>query len=279
VPNDLPDWTPPGNPVLIDSALGVLPGTPVTHTGIKVPTATQTIVVVGTDQTFFAGGGHVDLTGEVTHQTYGGSEVFETSPSTIPIDGVLYFRYIPQDTTLSAVYDATDAVNVNFWMFAFPTAAAMTVMNTIRTVLEDSLGDLVYASAEAGTSPVVGVSLSQASPAPWQVPDYVAAGTVAVTGGTDFTLLAATTGKSWRVFDCLFDTNSGSIVVLELWDGPSASGTKIGEAIQASQNNRPMRVNLGGAKLTSGKALVGKCTFIAVGSSLFYTIPRSLVTP
>jgi hypothetical protein len=40
-----------------------------------------------------------------------------------------------------------------------------------------------------------------------------------------------------------------------------------------------MRVNLGGAKLTSGKALVGKCTFIAVGSSLFYTIPRSLVTP
>ena len=38
-----------------------------------------------------------------------------------------------------------------------------------------------------------------------------------------------------------------------------------------------MRVNFGGARLTSGRALVGKCTFIAGGSSLFYTIPRSQV--
>lgn len=277
MPNDLPDWTPPGDPVLIDSALHVLPGAPVTHTAIKVPTATQTLMVVGTDQTFFAGAGHVDLTGEVTNQTYFGSEPFPTSPSTVPLGGVLYFPYIAQDTTVSAVYDATSAVNVNFWMFALPSVPAVSVINDVKSVLMDSIGNLVSTPTEVAANPLVGVTLSGANPAPWQVPDYAAAGTVAVTGGTDFTLLTATANKSWRIFDCLFDTNSGTIVVLELWDGPSASGTKIGEAIQAAQNNRPMRVNFGGMKLTVGKALVGKCTFIAAGSSLFYTIPRSLV--
>lgn len=118
---------------------------------------------------------------------------------------------------------------------------------------------------------------SVTAPAPWQVPDYVAAGTVAVTVNVDFTLLAASVGNAWRLFDCVFDTNSGTVVVLELWDGPSATGTKIGELIQLSQNHEPMRVNFGGARLTSGRALVGKCTFIAGGSSLFYTIPRSQV--
>lgn len=277
MPNDLPDWTPPGRPILIDTALNVVPGSPVTHTGIKVPETTQTLMVVGTDQTFFAGGGHVDVTGETSNQTYFGSEVFETSPSTIPVEGALYFRYIPVDATVRAVYDADFAVSVDFWMFALPTPTAVTVINTLRAVLEDSIGDLVYATVEAGADAVVGVTLSQANPAPWQAPAYSAGGTVAVTAGTDFTLLAAAASKSWRLFDCLFDTNSGSTVVLELWDGPSASGTKIGEAIQQSQNNRPMRVNFGGAKLTAGNAFVGKCTFIAVGSSLFYTIPRSQV--
>lgn len=115
-------------------------------------------------------------------------------------------------------------------------------------------------------------------PSPYKFPQYSVGGTVAVAVGVDFTLLAATASHRWIVFDCLFDTNSGTIVVLELWDGPSATGTKIGEAIQATQNNRPMRVNLGGTQLTVGNALVGKCTFIAGGSSLFYTIPRSQVS-
>jgi hypothetical protein len=277
VPNDLPDWTPPGRPILIDTALNVVPGSPVTHTGIKVPETTQTLMVVGTDQTFFAGGGHVDVTGETSNQTYGGSEVFETSPSTVPGDGVLYFRYIPVDATVTAVYDATDAVQVDFWMFALPTPTAVTVINSLRTVLEDSSGNLISTPLEAAADRLVGVTLSGANPAPWQAPQYSAGGTVAVTAGTDFTLLAGAASKSWRLFDCLFDTNSGTVVVLELWDGPSASGTKIGEAIQLSQDNRPMRVNFGGAKLTAGNAFVGKCTFIAAGSSLFYTIPRSQV--
>lgn len=277
MPNDLPDWTPPGDPVLIDSALSVMPGTPVTHTGIKVPTATHTLMVVGTDPAIAAGGGHIDLTGEVTGQTYFGSEPFPTSPSTVPVGGVLYFPWIPQDTTVRAVYDATFATSVNFWMFALPDVPAVSVINVLKSVLQDSVGNLISTPTEVAADPLVGVTLSGANPAPWQVPDYAAAGTVAVTGGTDFTLLTATANKSWRIFDCLFDTNSGTIVVLELWDGPSATGTKIGEAIQAAQNNRPMRVNFGGMKLTTGKALVGKCTFIAVGSSLFYTIPRSQV--
>lgn len=156
------------------------------------------------------------------------------------------------------------AGDVSFEVDAYATSTVQAVQLTGLVGNDDNFAIVVRESQTA-------------DPAPWQVPAYVAAGTLAVTVGVDFTLLAGAAGFAWRLFDCVFDTNSGTAVVLELWDGPSATGTKIGELEQLSTNNRPMRVNYGGMKLTSGNALVGKCTFIAAGASLFYTVPRSQV--
>lgn len=129
----------------------------------------------------------------------------------------------------------------------------------------------VYVSAlftiEAVSAKIIG------PPAPWQAATMLFAGTVAVTVNTDFTILAAPgSGVAHHLFDQTYDTNSASIVVLQLWDGPSANGVQVGEFEQNSANNRPMKQQGNGAVLGSNDALVGRCTFIAGGSSLFFTV-------
>lgn len=217
-----------GQATLIDSALGVTPGGgSVTHTGIAVPAGTQTLLLIGTDQTFNSGAGHVDLSGEVTNQTYSGSEPFPTSPSTVPIGGVLYFAAIPEDTTVRAVYDAVAAVRVNFWLFALPTVPAVSVINQVKATLMDSLGFLLSTPTEVGVDPLLGVTLSGANPAPWQAPDQIVFATRAGIGAV--TLIAGVAGKTVRLFGGVFDVptavaGSGSTlqdstgVVLAAWD-------------------------------------------------------------
>lgn len=262
MPNDLPDWTPPGRPILIDTALNVVPGSPVTHTGIKVPETTQTLMVVGTDQTFFAGGGHVDVTGETSNQTYFGSEVFETSPSTIPVEGALYFRYIPVDATVRAVYDATAAVSVDFWMFALPTPTAVTVINSLRAVLEDSIGDLVYAAAERTTDVLVGVSLSKANPAPWQAANKVPVEiSSAIAAGANLTLVSAVNGTTVWLHDLtiMFD----SVVTTAFIELQDSGGTGYHMTIASSLtpppksfHGAPLPVNLGARLHNAGSSTI-----------------------
>jgi hypothetical protein len=194
--------------------------------------------------------------------------------------------YANEGNLSGQVFGANTQVEAWFILSAIDTALTVTVQlaaGDVKFEVDAYVSPTVTAvqlTGQIGNSDNFAIVVREsqtAPPSPYQVPQYSAGGTVAVTAGTDFTLLAAVANFRWILFDCVFDTNSGTIVVFELWDGPSATGTKIGEAIQLSQDNRPMRMNLGGAQLTVGRALVGKCAFIAGGSSMFYTIPRSQV--
>jgi hypothetical protein len=243
-----------GQATLIDTALGVTPGGgAVTHTGIAIPAGTQTLLVIGTDQTFFAGGGHVDLTGEVTNETYFGSEPFPTSPSTVPVSGILYFPAIPVDTTVKVIYDAVAAVRVNFWMFALPTVPAVSVINEIKTVLMDSLGSLLSTPTELAADPLLGVTLSGANPAPWQAPRSVVTFNASIASGGNSIIIAAAGGVTLYLHHFTIGDDGANAAARYHFQDTTGADLDI----YVTTNVRGIKAvgSFGGLKLTTGRGV------------------------
>lgn len=201
MPNDIVDWSAPGQIQQIDTAQNVVPGTPVTHTGVKVPAGSQTLIVLGVDNVSALTPGHVAVTGEQTGNPYLGNDLSRTFPSTIPFGGILYLSALPADTSVKIVYDGESATSVDFWVFASPLPVQVAINSEIGVALQDGSGRLTDTQIEFAAAPLQGVTLSQSFPPPWLAPDSYVTFNASIAAGGTLTIISASTGDNIFLHD------------------------------------------------------------------------------
>lgn len=194
MPNDLPDWTAPGQILLVDTATAVVPGTPVTHNGVQLPAGTQTLIVLAVDSVSSLTNGHVGVVGGTSGNPYLGNDLSRTFPTTVPFGGIVYIPSLPVDDTVNITYDGESATSVNFWVFATPTPLQVAIESEIGVALQNGSGVLLDTRAEFSTADVQSVSLSQSFPPPWLAPAGWVTFNSQIASGATLTIVSAVTG-------------------------------------------------------------------------------------
>lgn len=102
---------------------------------------------------------------------------------------------------------------------------------------------------------------------------------VALTINTDFTILAGVANQKIYLYAVHLMTNSSAFTSIELWDGPSASGSLIG--VLANDGTAvgavPLMWDGHGRPGTAGNGLVGKPTNMSAGASIWGAVGLSQV--
>jgi len=198
------------------------------------------------------------------------------------IGGPQWFLFAASDTSVDVTLTTNVSNPSSIDVLASPLVEVLDIVQSFGTFVNAQLfsgsgaaGPLTIDSPATGIL-LLGVSLADANPAPWQAAASSAGGT-ATPGAlaTDFTVIAAPgAGVATHLFDMVFDTNSASAVDLSLWDGPSAGGVNVARLRQRSTAT-PMRYNGSGAGLTANHALVGRLDAGDAGSTVTWSAARN----
>lgn len=210
-----------------------------------------------------------------------GSEYASSAP-TSNIGGPQWFLFAASDTSIDVTL-TTNASNPSAVdILASPLVEVLDIVQAFGTLANVALwsgtgatGPLTIDNPSSGIL-LLGVSMAEAVPAPWQAAATSRGGT-ATPGAlaTDFTVITAPgAGISLRLFDMVFDTNSAAAVDLSLWDGPSAGGVNVARLRQRA-STPPMKYNGSGAGLAANHALVGRLDAGDAGTTVTWSVARS----